>query len=148
MMIKKVTTILKLIKNVIYRHRKYTLGFYSKGMKAGQDTIWKIWYYDFNNWGFPEGHLMMVSGADKLCELYSKDGKYCKVDILATRHHPQLAGIGYDIYKRQPLAKGLLNRILCGATYDNGKNTFWICPVTLFVLGRYPKYISIRNSAF
>lgn len=39
------------------------------------------------------------------------------------------------------------NVVICGADYEGVLNDshFWICPVTLFVLGRYPKYIYIKE---
>lgn len=49
--------------------------------------------------------------------------------------------------------KKLKDKLIWGRNYthvdpnDENKTTrMWICPVTLFVLGRYPKYIYIRKT--
>lgn len=95
---------------------------------------------------FEEGNLEMVAGADKLCEKYAKGKNEVTVNIIVSRNEIT-PPIGYVMYKRKALAKGKLERIICGADYEGvcNDNHFWICPVTLFVLGRYPKYIYIKE---
>ena len=140
-------TLATLLKNVVIRKRKYTIKFYSKS----EEGLWKRWYYDWNKnhkciWGFKEGNLEMVAGADELCERYSKGKNEVTVNIIASRYEITQP-IGYVMYKRRPLAEGILERIICGADYEGvwNKGHFWISPVTLFVLGRYPKYIYIKE---
>jgi hypothetical protein len=41
--------------------------------------------------------------------------------------------------------KPLIDRIVLGRNYRGAKGDFWICPVTLFVLGRYPKHLYIKK---
>ena len=140
-------TLATLFKNVVIRKKKYVLKFYAKS----EEGLWKRWYYDWNKnhkctWGFEEGNLGMVAGADKLCEKYAKGKNEVTVNIIVSRNEIT-PPIGYVMYKRKALAKGKLERIICGADYECvcNDNHFWICPVTLFVLGRYPKYIYIKE---
>lgn len=143
---KKLKTIIQLITVFIKRPQKLTLSFHAE-MFFGM----KLWFYDFKDWGFHSGALRMVAGADKMCNHYSYDGIHTIVDILATSSSPSLAAIGYDIYERDQLKGNPWKRITNGATYvsrtmsKKTMDSFWICPVTLFVLGRYPKYLAIRK---
>jgi hypothetical protein len=145
-MIKKIKSIYKLISPFIKRPEKLVLSF-----TATSSYGLKRWYYDFKDWPWDHDRLEMVAGADTLCNHYSADGFHTKVDVLATSSSPSLAAIGYDIYERQPLAGNLFTRALYGATYvsrtmsKKTAYTFWICPVTLFVFGRYPKYLAIKK---
>ena len=54
----------------------------------------------------------------------------------------------YVEFVRKPLLKGLVDRCVFGANYVNSLDgtDMWICPVTLFVLGRYPKYLYIKHN--
>ena len=114
----------------------------------------RSWYIDLPHYPFAHHNLMMVAGADRLCEYAAnKEG------------HPDCALI--DITIGEKLIDGrdpdvIMTRIKkdYGATYTNttpsgtppvlirdGReipvNKAWICPVTLFVLHRYPKRINI-----
>ena len=146
---KKIYTILVLLKNIIFRHRKYTLHFI-----AENDTPIKRWYYDFKHWGFDHNNLEMVSGADTLCELYAKGKDEVTVNIIASRTTlEKYKNMDYDEFIAEPLPKewtSWKDNFLWGRNYTstdgNGKTTrMWICPVTLFVLGRYPKYLYIKK---
>ena len=100
------------------------------------------WYIDFPNWPFDHHNLMMVAGADDLCAYMSNDDKTARVSVIPSNkeeNHP-----GY--YKLIQKEHGLTT----GSTYDvTGLDDFqrdiWLCPVTLFVLGQYPKYIYIKK---
>ena len=84
----------------------------------------------------------MVSGADKLCS-YLADGRHTvRVEIVAGKAPLSLSGYG--------LLNKTYSNLFYGADYDaTGFRSFhrsvWISPVTLFVLGRYPKYIYIKQ---
>ena len=84
----------------------------------------------------------MVDGADKLCS-YLADGKHTvRVEVIASKALLPLSGYG--------LLTKTYSNIFYGADYDaTGFEDFhrsvWICPVTLFVLGRYPKYIYVKK---
>ena len=84
----------------------------------------------------------MVSGADKLCSYLADDGQTLRVEIVASKAPLSLSGYGL-------LTKTYSNPFY-GADYDaTGFRSFqrsvWISPVTLFVPGRYPKYIYIKQ---
>lgn len=112
------------------------------------------WYIDFPDYPFAHHNLMMVAGANTLCEYVAeKEG------------HPECAIV--DVTTGDNLIDGKAPNIVMtrfkkgyGATYHNtmpdGQPPFvirngqlleiteaWICPVTLLVLGRYPKQINI-----
>ncbi len=146
---KKIYTILVLLKNIIFRHRKYTLHFI-----AENDAPIKRWYYDFKHWGFDHNNLEMVAGAENLCELYAKGKDEVTVNIIASRTPlEKYKNMDYDEFIAEPLPKewtSWKDNFLWGRNYTstdgNGKTTrMWICPVTLFVLGRYPKFIYIKK---
>lgn len=150
-MIKKIYTILVLLFNLIVRRKHYKLHFI-----AENDPPIKRWYYDFKYWGFDHANLEMVSGADKLCELYSNDKDEVTVDIIASKKKQDLPTQLYDEFVAQDIIidgmthqgdfiNSQLDKFLYGRTYQKGYTQMWICPVTLFVLGRYPKYLYIRK---
>lgn len=112
------------------------------------------WYIDFPGYPFAHHNLMMVAGADLLCE------------HIATREgHPDLAIVDVTLDAdrlddRQPDI--IMTRINqgYGATYSNALasgdaptvrhgeyelkiDKAWVCPVTLLVLFKYPKNINI-----
>lgn len=129
-MLKKLWTILKLFFNLIIRRRVYNLKFIKENNR---------WYYDFKWWGFSKDNLEMVAGADTLCEKYA-DGDEARVKIIASRK--KLNKPGYIEYVGEDMRDyGLKDHIVLGRVYSRPKESFWICPVTLFVLGRYPNYI-------
>ena len=147
-LIKKIYTILILIKNIIIRKQNYTLTFI-----AENNGTFKRWYYHFKHWGFDHSNLEMVSGADDLCELYANGNDYVTINIKCSNKPLKCPTTICDEFIAQPLPKDyttLKDKIIYGRTYthvdpnDEMKlTTMWICPVTLFVLGRYPKYIYI-----
>lgn len=150
-MIKKIYTILVLLFNLIVRRRHYKLHFI-----AENDPPIKRWYYDFKYWGFDHANLEMVSGADKLCELYSNGKDEVTVEIIASKKQLNLSPQLYDEFVAQDIIidgmthqgdfiNSQLDKFLYGRTYQKGYTQMWICPVTLFVLGRYPKYLYIRK---
>lgn len=137
---KKVITILILLYNVLVRRKYYRLQFDAEDMGP-----FRRWYYHFPLWGFSHDNLEMVSGAELMCERYSDDGKTAIVDIIASKK--DLGNVpSYDHFKAVGDFKGksLYDRIAFGRVYK-GNGEFWICPVTLFVLGRYPKHLYIKK---
>ena len=84
----------------------------------------------------------MFGGADKVCS-YLADGRQAvRVEVIACKHPLPLSGYGL-------LIKTYSN-IFSGADYDvfdfvDFHRSVWVCPVTLFVLGRYPKYLYLKK---
>ena len=152
-MIKKIYTILVLIKNVLIKKRHYTLSFFAEFDKNLHKTRW---FYDFKHWGFDKANLEMVSGADNLCTHYALGNSYLTVDIVASQKQMEPALMeDFDMYVGENMdGMKLKDKLLYGRTYTNVTTdkdagihvtTMWICPVTLFVLGRYPNYIYIKR---
>ena len=154
--LKEIYTILVLIANLIFRRKHYTLTFKAEEYKGPSTNpyIFKLWYYDFKHWGFDKHSLLMVSGADKLCEMYAQGNNEVTVDIIASRKSLDLDEHQYDHYEADNTPKEftLADRIIYGKDYHTVEKEwvsvkqFWICPVTLFVLGRYPKHIYIKKN--
>ena len=150
-LLKKIYTILILIKNVLIRKNEYNLHFV-----AEVDSTIKRWYYDVKHWGFEHGNLEMVSGADDLCELYANGQNEVTVNIICTEKPQSYPTTIYDEFIAEPLPKewtSWKDKLIWGRNYthvdpnDENKTTrMWICPVTLFVLGRYPKHIYVRKT--
>ena len=124
----------RLLRNAMMRRSKYDLAFHRE-----DDGVW---YVDFPAWPFAHHNLAMVGGADKLCS-YLADGKQTiRIEVVASKYPLSLSG--YSI-----LTKTYSN-LFYGADYDatgfeNLHRSVWICPVTLFVLGRYPKYLYLKK---
>lgn len=131
-----IKVIVKLLSNAITRHNKYVLKF-----NREDDGVW---YIDFPGWPFKHHNLAMVGGADKLCTFLAHGATSVTVEVIATDHRKDLAGYG--------LLTRTGSSLLAGADYEpsgfgNFSHGVWICPVTLFVLGRYPKYIFISRKS-
>ena len=102
------------------------------------------WYIDLPEWQGSHGSLQMVAGADTLLEFVGKgaprvEAEVCKCSELIPELDDDAA------YFRADMIGG---GVFGGATYQvnlSGFNdTMWLCPVTLFVMGEYPKHIYIK----
>lgn len=154
-MINKILTIIILLGNVILRRKHFTLKFH----KEVENNITR-WYYDFPHWGFNKNHLEMVAGADELLDYYADGQNQVTLEIYVSKKLKWKHGCNpeFDTYQGEDLVQDakLWDRIQMGKGYigtnytrDNQIVTkmFWICPVTLFVLGRYPNFIYVRRKA-
>lgn len=112
------------------------------------------WYIDFPGYPFDHHNLMMVAGANLLCQYAAEneghpeyalvdvttgdnliDGKI--PDIVMTRYKK-----GYGAYYTNATPNGIAPIVIQDG-HDIEVEKAWICPVTLLVLGRYPKQINI-----
>lgn len=114
-------------------------GEYSLQLNHEEDGCW---YVDFPGWPFDHHNLIMVAGADKLCAVLSDDNRYAHVEIPSNK---RLDKPGYAC-----LVQGEYS-LTGDSTYTvtdlpGFEREIWLCPVTLFVLGRYPKYIYAKKS--
>lgn len=101
------------------------------------------WYIDLPNWPFSHHNLMMVAGADDMCAFLSDDDKSVSVEVVPSDTAKENMTDYAELVKVNSSLTG-------GATYDvHNLNGFdkqvWICPVTLFVLHEYPKYIYVKK---
>ena len=120
------------------------------------------WFVDFPNWPWKKGNLEMVCGADKFLDLLSEGKDRVSIIAKATSEKldeaefQQLMQDGWhELSQTQSSLTG-------GATYtvrgnkaeqfmrqhpltgESMARTLWLYPVTLFVVGRYPKYFYVK----
>ena len=112
------------------------------------------WYIDFPGYPFAHHNLMMVAGADLICQYVAeKEGHPDCALMDITLGNNRLEGRTPDVVmSRYEMGYGASYHNVtpdgsAPAVVKNGRETpvpaAWICPVTLLVLGRYPKRINI-----
>ena len=118
------------------RKKQYRLGFV-------HDTNDGIWYIDMP-WPGDKHNLAMVAGSNKLLDYLCKeeDNNYVVEDVLPRNKQEEHPGY----FECQQTESSLFG----GSFYTvNGLEGFereiWICPVTLCVLGYYPKYLYVKK---
>lgn len=101
------------------------------------------WYIDMP-WDGSRANLEMVAGADDmLSHLDTDDCHRVTIHVVPSEEPKQVA----DHFELRQIDKSLLG----GSHYDSTSvpgfriPRIWICPVTLCVLGRYPKYLYIQK---
>ena len=124
-----------MVRSVFGRRNEYHLQFNHE-----EDGCW---YIDFPGWPFDHHNLMMVAGADKLCDFLSSDDKYAHVDVIPANREEDHPGYAKLVQKEHSLTGGSTYQV---TGLEGFERDIWLCPVTLFVLGRYPKYLYIRKS--
>ena len=129
----------KMAQSVFGKKDEYNLKFY-------KDTD-DCWYVDVPDWPFDHHNLMMVDGADQLCEFLSDDGMTTEVCVIPSKEQEKHEGY----FELEQIESSLTG----GSTYQVGledfcqrydRDTLWLCPVTLFVLGQYPRYIYVKKA--
>jgi hypothetical protein len=101
-----------------------------------------LWYVDFPNWPFDHHNLLMVAGADKMCAFLSDDDVTTEVLVRPSSKRLHLEGYAELIQKDHSLTGGSTYEV---RNLKGFKRDIWLCPVTLFVLGRYPKYMYVKK---
>ena len=102
----------------------------------------RLWYIDMP-WPGDRYNLAMVAGSDKLLAFLDRD-KTNRVDLEVSISKKQLQLP--DFIELQQTK----SQLTAGAYYDvhhleGFTRNIWICPVTLCVLGHYPKWIYIKE---
>lgn len=100
------------------------------------------WYVNFPGWPFDHHNLMMVAGADKLCAYLSDDDEFAYVDVVPSKRQINMPGYACLVRGEHSLVGG---SSYTATGLPGFKRDIWLCPVTLFVLGQYPKYIYIKK---
>ena len=100
------------------------------------------WYVDFPGWPFDHHNLMMVAGADNLCEFLSDDKKTVTVSVIPESKEKNHPGYAKLIQIESSLTGGSTYEV---TGIEGFNRNIWLCPVTLFVLGTYPKYLYIKK---
>lgn len=101
------------------------------------------WYVDFPNWPFDHHNLMMVAGADQLCAFLSDDNRKTHVNVIPSNKPLDKPGYACLIQGQNSLTGGSYYQV---TGLEGFERQIWLCPVTLFVLGRYPKYIYLKKA--
>ena len=102
------------------------------------------WYIDFPSWPFDHHNLMMVAGADDLCAFMSDDNKRARVNVIPANKEENHPGYCKLIQKEHGLTTGSTYAV---TGLEGFNRDIWLCPVTLFVLGEYPKYLYLKKIA-
>ena len=118
-------------------HRLVGNGYYDVSfIKIGRK-----WYCEIPN--FPKElfeHTLMVGGASKFLDYYSRDENRIVATIKVANEMDDKHFCGSRLYKNSSTLTG-------GAFYKDPSGNFneeiWLCPVTLFLLGKYPERILI-----
>ena len=103
-----------------------------------------MWYIDLPKWTGSHANLAMVAGSDDLLDHLMRTNN--RVEIEVVKSNMPLDGME-DYFCCKQIDMSLMG----GATYtvhgvQGFDKTIWLCPVTLFVLGEYPKFIYIRQT--
>lgn len=102
------------------------------------------WYIDLPSWEGAHANLAMVAGSDLLLDHLLKQNN--RVEVVKS----DVPLPTYDNDSRFFRCEQIDTSLFGGSTYnvfgvEGFNHTIWICPVTLFVLGEYPKFIYIRQ---
>ena len=124
----------KLARSVFGKREKYVLQFNHE-----EDGLW---YVDFPNWPFDHHNLLMVAGADELCAYLSDDDKIARVEVVPSNEERDMHGWGKLVQTEHSLTGGSTYEV---HNLEGFERDIWLCPVTLFVLGKYPKFMYIRK---
>ena len=102
-----------------------------------------LWYVDFPNWPFDHHNLLMVNGADEMCAFLSVDDVTTEVLVRPSNKRLQLEGYAELVQKEHSLTGGSTYEV---RNLEGFNRNIWLCPVTLFVLGKYPKYMYVKKA--
>lgn len=125
-----------LIKATILRKATYYISFSKESNKK--------WYVDFPNWPLAHYHLMMVAGADTLLEILHNGTNHVSLKVDISNKNKNIPNTIKLVKTSSTLIGGAYYE-LEAPLKDWNRKDLWLCPVTLAVLGQYPKYISIRK---
>lgn len=122
-------------KSVFGKKKEYTIKFNHE-----EDGLW---YVDFPNWPFDHGNLLMVAGADKLCAFLSDDDITSNIKVIPASDKEEHEGYAELVRTNHSLTGGATYQV---KNLPGFERNIWLCPVTLFVLGKYPKYMYIKKA--
>ena len=105
--------------------------------------VYGDWYCDIKGWPekfFPNS--LMVADASRLIQLMSDGDEYVTFDVVPSRKQIKEEGlIKLSLYKSSLTGGGYYST----QVGDVKLTQVWLCPVTLFVLGRYPQHIYFKR---
>lgn len=100
------------------------------------------WYIDLPAWPFSHHNLMMVAGADDLCEHLSDNKKSVTVAVIANPERKATKDWGKLVKTKSSLTGGATYKV---ENIEGFNQDIWLCPVTLFVFGKYPNTMYIKK---
>lgn len=108
------------------------------------------WYVVFPGWPLDRSHLEMVAGSDDMLSLLDTEKRHLvKVSVIPARKHEEHKGYFQLTQIKHSLTGGSFYTVQGLKGWGNPKaireKELWICPVTLCVLGEYPKYIYVKK---
>ena len=103
------------------------------------------WYIDMP-WDGNRANLEMVAGADDLLSYFDTEGAHRVTLHVIPSESPMEVD---DHTELRQIDQSMFGGSHYDATSFEGfrMSKIWICPVTLCVLGRYPKYLYVRKVA-
>lgn len=112
-------------------------------LKVSFKKVYGDWYCDIKGWPekfFPNS--LMVGDASMLIQLMSGGEDYVSFDVLPSKKEIEEEGlIKLTLYKSSTTGGGYYSTQVGEMKLAH----VWLCPVTLFVLGRYPQYIYFKR---
>ena len=132
--LRNLKTVLKFAKGILgLRKKAYQLSF----VFVPEDNLW---YIDMP-WPGDRYNLSMVGGSDKLLDYLCEKDNRVTIEVLPRNKKEQHDGFFECEQTASQLTKGSFYDV---HGLEGFKRDIWICPVTLCVLGHYPKYLYIR----
>ena len=105
--------------------------------------VYGDWYCDIKGWPerfFPNS--LMVGDASRLITLMSQGEDYVTFDVVPSKKEILEEGlVRLDLTSSSVTGGGYYETEVKGVQLPR----IWLCPVTLFVLGRYPKFIYFKR---
>lgn len=114
-----------------------------KRLNVSFKKVYENWYCDIKGWPekfFPNS--LMVADASRLIQMMSNGKDYVTFNVIPSRKELQEKGlIKLSLYKSSITGGGYYSTEVADVKLTH----VWLCPVTLFVLGRYPQYIYFKR---
>lgn len=105
--------------------------------------VYGDWYCDIKGW--PEKYFpnsLMAGDASRLITLMSGGKDYVTFDVVPSKKEISEEGlVRLDLTSSSVTGGGYYKAEVGGVQLPR----IWLCPVTLFVLGRYPKFIYFKR---
>ena len=139
-LIKNIPSALEYIKGVISAKRRILTTYIISFTREDDGR----WYVDLPNWKGPHSSLEMVAGADDMLELIGNGAPHVTLRVIKKDDTREKIKADMQCVRTDYSMTG-------GATYKvytcKGTKQMWLCPVTLFVLGEYPKVLYVSKIA-
>lgn len=131
--------------------RGFVKGRHCHSVSFEQDSDGR-WYVILPGWPLDRRHLEMVAGADDMLSLLDCNKEHLvRVSIITSKAKAEHEGCCQLTCIKKSLTGGAFYTVQGLSGWDNNPNAIrekelWLCPVTLCVLGCYPKYIYVRRA--